>query len=115
FPAAMARVAYLWRMDSVQGTLDRMTSCCNDWQCAGDRRYIFLQCYSMMSANMAGAIDRGEFNDPDWVARLLVRFSEYYFNALDQYESDPASAPAVWRQVHDASRNGKLHVLQHLL
>lgn len=102
-------------MDSVESTLHRMATCCHDWQCAGDRRHIFLQCYRMMSANMAEAIGRGEFNDPDWVSRLLVRFSEYYFDALDKYETDPASAPSVWRQVHDASRDSRLHVLQHLL
>ncbi len=85
-----------------------------DWEQCGDRRSIFLACYSMMTENMLRALESGRFHDRVWAERLLHVFADYYFVALQAYEKDPASAPAVWRHAHEASCSQKLHVLQHL-
>lgn len=69
----------------------------------------------MMTGNMIQAIQAHRFKDEGWVSHLLHRFAAYYLDALEKYEAGDAQTPAVWRQVHDASRNQQLHVLQHLL
>jgi hypothetical protein len=95
--------------------LTRMHMLIEDWESAGDRRLIFLSCYAMMSHNMLLAIERGEFEDNAWVAALLHRFAGYYFDALDIYERQPQAAPRVWQVAFDATRQGRIHVLQDLI
>ena len=95
--------------------LSRMHDFVRRWDEAADRKAIFLRCYSMMTANMFAALERGEFEDGDWVERLLHRFADYYFDALDAYERTPDRAPAVWRLAHDATREDAPLPAQHLL
>ncbi|SHM32478.1 hypothetical protein SAMN04488057_10177 [Cyclobacterium lianum] len=102
-------------MQEVQSLLANMQSRAENWKNAGDQRHVFLGCYSMMSQNMYDAIGMKQFVNAEWVSRLLLRFSEYYFDALAHYDKQPAIAPAVWRQVHDASLNPEISVTQNLL
>lgn len=102
-------------METINNLLQRMTRESSDWENSGDRRHIFLQCYTLMSRNMYGAIEDKRFSDPIWVSSLLVRFSDYYFEALDLYQSEHPHVPSVWRQAHDASKKPDTHVLQNLL
>lgn len=85
------------------------------WESQDDKRFIFLRCYNMMTANMIEAVQQGRFQDGVWVGKLLHRFAAYYFEALEQFEHNDAHTPPVWSQVHDASTHQDLHVLQHLL
>ena len=95
--------------------IEHMQSLVDSWQAAADRRTSFLACYQMMTRNMFGAIDAGEFNDPEWVYSLLNHFAGYYFEALQAYESDSPAMPAVWRQAFDACRQPDTLILQNLL
>jgi hypothetical protein len=92
-----------------------MQSLIRQWEQDADQRAIFLRCYWMMTLNMRLAIQQGEFRDPDWVARLLENFAGYYFDALQAYDQDPAAAPAVWRQAHQAAADERVLALQKLL
>lgn len=92
-----------------------MKSRADAWEKLGDHRFVFLRCYSMMTGNMLTAIAAGRFNDDGWVGHLLHRFAGYYFDALTLYDAGDQQVPLVWKQVHDASRQQQLHVLQHLL
>lgn len=85
------------------------------WEQTSDLRVIFLSCYLMMTRNMRTAIERGEFHDSVWVDRLLENFAGYYFVALEVYDKDPASAPAVWQMAHQATRAPGALALQLLL
>ena len=85
------------------------------WAEAADEKALFLSCYAQMTDNMLAAIERRDFHDPEWVARLLDEFAQYYFRALDAYERDAASAPAVWRRAHDSAPSAELTALQKLL
>lgn len=87
----------------------------NTWEKTGDRRFIFLRCYSMMSANMLTAIEEGRFANPAWVTGLMLRFADYYFDALKLYDKDPGQSSAVWQQVHNAAKLPETHVMQNLL
>jgi len=102
-------------MQEVQSLLVNMQARADSWKNAGDQRHVFLGCYSMMSQNMYHAITQEQFINADWVGRLLLRFSEYYFEALAHYDYNPDISPAVWRQVHDASLNPEINVTQNLL
>ncbi|PLX31695.1 MAG: hypothetical protein C0600_04895 [Ignavibacteria bacterium] len=95
--------------------LDRMEILAAGWERSADRKAVFLRCYSMMTGNTLLAIGKMEFRDNAWVRRLLDRFAEYYFEALETYERDPVQAPAVWRITHDVAHQQDLWTLQHLL
>jgi len=92
-----------------------MTAQTTQWEVADDRRAVFLRCYSLMTHNMLAAVQAGEFSDGPWVSRLLERFAEYYFMALQAYEEDPASTPAVWQLAHQAALTGHGLALNQLL
>lgn len=94
--------------------IQRMQQRVQRWQQAADQRAIFLHCYMMMTGNMLKAVDAGEFEDRAWVSRLLHRFADYYFDALEVYEQDCDAAPAVWRVAHDATLGGECRAVQRL-
>ncbi len=85
------------------------------WDAVHDRRSIFLGCYAMMTGNMLDALDTGRFADDDWVARLLQRFAEYYFDALELYEARSLTTPRVWKLAHDNAQHEHVMTVQHLL
>lgn len=91
----------------------RMQRLVHNWTERGDRRAIFAHAYGTMTSNMVVAIEQGEFDDCGWVDRLLHRFADYYFVALDGYDSG-GECPPVWRHALDGARNQDLHPLQHL-
>ena len=69
----------------------------------------------MMSANMVQALQQRQFHDSEWVHSLLHRFADYYFVALDAYESDPQRAPLVWQVAHNATQKSNVWAIQTLL
>ncbi|MFZ1729707.1 MAG: DUF5995 family protein [Bacteroidota bacterium] len=95
--------------------LERMHSLIDRWNARGDKREVFLHCYSLMTANMQAGIEKGAFLDGEWVSRLIITFAEYYFTALEQWEREPSSAPRVWQIAHEYTRQKESAVLQHLL
>ncbi|MCX7706946.1 MAG: DUF5995 family protein [Anaerolineae bacterium] len=95
--------------------LTRMTELLAQWERAGDRRAIFLGCYTMMTRNMLAALDAGRFHDAHWVRALLEHFAHYYFDALDACEAGNPAAPVVWRRTFAAAGRPKTRALQNLL
>jgi hypothetical protein len=51
-------------MQNVDNILLAMTELSSAWERKGDRRFIFLRCYGMMSTNMAAAIRDDRFDWP---------------------------------------------------
>ena len=76
--------------------LERMDTLIARWEANRDPRWVFLSCYRAMTANMLTSVAQRDFLDSAWVDRLLHRFADYYFDALEAFERDPATAPAVW-------------------
>jgi hypothetical protein len=95
--------------------LNRMAIQIREWEGKNDPRSIFLSCYRMMTGNMLRAVEEGRFHDEEWVARLLHRFADYYFDALACYDCGGEETPEAWRYAYDVSRRKNLHVLQNLL
>ena len=94
---------------------NRMQAQVDSWHTANDTRAIFLNCYMLMTRNVLLAVDNGEFADPVWVTRLLHRFADYYFEALDAFERADPATPPVWRLTHELARQPNVLVLQHLM
>ena len=93
----------------------RMNSLAEQWERDADRRAIFLRCYCMMTHNNLTAIERGLFEDGEWVTILLQRFADYYFDALALYDGPTRAASAPWCAAHDATRDAEVSPLQLLL
>ncbi len=57
----------------------------------------FLGTYLRTRRAVGVALDRGVFEDPDWVAAWDVDFAELYLDALVAHREEPASVAAPWR------------------
>jgi hypothetical protein len=95
--------------------IERMQAHIDRWERAGDKRAIFLRCYALMTRNMLDALDSDQFHDRAWVSHLLDHFAGYYFKALEAYEAEAESTPAVWHCAHDATRRSGATALTLLL
>lgn len=95
--------------------IDRMQMLIQHWEQSSDQEAVFLNCYLMMTRNMVAAINQQEFQDSEWVNRLLRHFADYYFTALDAYQRDPVSAPGVWQLAHNAASDTNISAFQNLL
>ncbi len=102
-------------MPSEDPVIERMLALLQQWQAAGDANAIFLGCYQLMTSNTLAALGQGEFRDAAWVDRLLHRFADYYFVALDAHTRDPLTAPSVWQAAFAAAADPRVQPLQHLL
>jgi len=95
--------------------IERMQALLRQWQAAADAKAVFLGCYQLMTSSTLGAVRRSEFHDSAWVDRLLHRFADYYFVALEAHTRDPATAPSVWQGAFAAAADSRVLPLQHLL
>ena len=95
--------------------ISRMLALIDQWQAAADERWFFLSCYQMMTSNMLEAIDAQDFHDPPWVNRLLHLFADYYFRALEAYERQPESAPAIWVLAFKTTEDPEVMAIEKLL
>jgi hypothetical protein len=80
---------------------------------AGEPARFFLGTYLRTTRAVGAALDRGVFEDPEWVAAWDVDFAGLYLDALEAHRKDPASAAAPWRLAFGA-RHGlppEAHVL----
>ncbi len=97
-----------------QQAMERMFQLASTWERAGDRRALFADAYGRMTEAMLVAIGRNEFEDCQWVSRLLDRFADYYFEAVDAWDHD-TNCPLVWCDAFAACDHDDLHPLQVLL
>ncbi|HVN53863.1 MAG TPA: DUF5995 family protein [Anaerolineaceae bacterium] len=95
--------------------LVKMRELIEAWELENDRRLIFLTCYLMMTQNVLLAIDTGEFEDGEWVARLMETFASHYFKALDAYQDQVPTTPQVWKIAFNAVKNSHVNSLQNMV
>lgn len=84
------------------------------WTASNDRRAIFADAYGRMTAAMVDATTATQFADPEWVTRLLDRFAEYYFVAVDAHEHGSDQCPTAWSHAFSACSLDDQHPLQVL-
>ena len=95
----------------------RLESLTQVWSASGDRRAVFSECYLVMTRRVHERVRDGAFHDGPWVTRLLDRFADYYFDAVDAYgnEVPVRVCPQVWRGALDACSDPDCHPLQALM
>jgi len=99
-------------------SLERMESLAAAWYAAGDRRALFADTYARMTRAMQAAVEAREFVDNAWVHRLIERFADYYFSAVNAHDCPPESGltcPIVWREAFDACAREDVSELQAIL
>lgn len=70
--------------------------------------------YSRTTLAVGNAVDRGSFEDPEWVERWDEAFAQLYLDALDaRIAGDLKKVPRPWRLAFDAPAD--LPPLRHLL
>lgn len=78
-----------------------------------DRRAVFLTVYVRMTGEVREGIERGLFEDPDWMGRYLVGFANYYRRAFLAFERGQLSAvPDPWRIAFGSAPRGDSLVIQ---
>lgn len=95
--------------------ITRMNQLLSQWETMQDRKLIFLTCYQMMTRNVLLAIENGEFEDGDWVRRLMENFADYYFRALESFEGRQPTTPEVWNIAFTAVQNPRINSLKNLV
>jgi hypothetical protein len=84
------------------------------FEARGDRRAIFLSIYARMTTAVADRIDRGGFEDPEWVGEYLVAFANHYRVAVHDYETGHRDrVPEAWQLAFDAAADPDVLVVQH--
>ncbi|MDZ7763884.1 MAG: DUF5995 family protein [Melioribacteraceae bacterium] len=63
----------------------------------------FLLMYRTFKNELRKNIQRGRFIDSDWTEAICCRMAEMYFEAFEQYESDPENTPQSWKICFDTS------------
>ena len=87
---------------AVAALIARMEELLHALEAAGDPGRFFLGTYLRTTRAVGVAIDRGRFEDPDWVAAWDVDFAGLYLDALEGSRRDAASVVAPWRHAFGA-------------
>lgn len=99
----------------LEPTLDRMDCLLAEWEREADRRAVFLDCYARMTRAMGRHLDHGAFADPTWVADLLGRFADHYFDAHEAWERRDPLTPRPWVVAFEATSTRRCTPAQLLL
>ena len=92
---------------------ERLVALREHFEAVDDRRSIFLSIYARMTGAVADRIDRGGFEDAEWVRAYLVAFANHYRRAVHHYESGRVDrVPAPWVLAFDAARADRCLVAQ---
>ncbi|MFB6179192.1 MAG: DUF5995 family protein [Halorientalis sp.] len=98
---------------TVEETHTRLAALLDAFETRGDRRAVFLTIYARMTAAVGRRIQRGEFEDSEWVGRYLVAFANRYRMAVRAFEAGQTERVAPpWRLAFDAADRGDSLVAQ---
>ena len=98
---------------AVAALVARMEGLLHALETAREPARFFLGTYLRTTRAVGVALDRGVFEDPDWVAAWDVDFAGLYLDSLEAYRKDADSVAAPWRLAFGA-RSGlppEAHVL----
>lgn len=75
----------------------------------------FARLYFAVTQGVEANLASATFQDPAFLTRLDVVFASLFFDALDAYARDPASAPRAWVPLFEARSNHRIAPLQFAL
>jgi len=100
---------------SVDESDRRLDELLEAFEARDDRRSMFLTVYSRVTEAVGKRIDRGGFEEPDWVADYLVTFANLYREAVHDFEAGNLNALAdPWQLAFEAAEQEGYHALQHV-
>jgi Family of unknown function (DUF5995) len=88
--------------EAVDALVARMEKLLGQLEDEGHPGRFFLGTYLRTTVAVGAALDRGLFEDPDWVTLWDVDFAELYLAALEAHRRDPATVAAPWRRAFGA-------------
>ncbi|MRH41698.1 hypothetical protein GH741_03305 [Aquibacillus halophilus] len=109
--AASKQVVQKQNMNQV---ISEMTQRLEFLQECGDYRVIFQRVYLLMTKEMQRRLIDDFFEDSVWMERVLVKFAQYYFDAIDSYEIGKYCSPA-WKLAFDQATDRRGFVVQDAL
>jgi hypothetical protein len=83
--------------EAIGALVARMAELLAQLEDVGDPGRFFLGTYLRTTTAVGAALDRGLFEDPDWVIRWDVDFAELYLVAVEGHHHAPATVDAPWR------------------
>jgi hypothetical protein len=101
--------------DGIEGLLQRMRTDLDRLRADGDARRFFHATYLRTTEAVAAEIDRGGFDDGDWLTRWDLAFADFYLDGLNaDRRGEAVSAP--WRVAFAAARDQPdLPAVRHVL
>ncbi|MCT2535226.1 DUF5995 family protein [Aquibacillus koreensis] len=99
---------------SLDQVIEDMTRQLKELEEAGDYRAIFQRVYLLMTKEMKKRLTAGFFHDDVWMERVLVRFAQYYFDAIQAHEQGEPY-PLAWELAFRMAKQQKVFVLQDAL
>ena len=100
---------------SVDESDRRLDELLEAFEARDDRRSMFLTVYSRVTEAVGKRIDRGGFEEPDWVADYLVTFANLYREAVHDFEAGNLNALAdPWQLAFEAAEQEGYHALRHV-
>jgi Family of unknown function (DUF5995) len=82
---------------AVAALVARMEELLHALEAARESGRFFLGTYLRTTRAVGATLDRGGFEDPDWVAAWDVDFAGLYLDALEAFRADADSVAAPWR------------------
>lgn len=96
------------RWETTEDVLSGLTALESMFVSERDKRGVFATAYAEMTRELSDRVERGEFEDPEWLRRYIPAFADLYRQALLAYEEDPDRAPKPWRIAFDAAQTESL-------
>lgn len=100
---------------AVDAVIDRMDLRLREMTENRDGRRRFLRMYCIFKRALRQNIVEGRFLDRAWAEALCCRMADYYFDAVEAYDVDPARCPEPWRHSFERARSGRTNLLQDML
>jgi hypothetical protein len=80
-----------------------------------DTRALFLRVYESVSLEMVNMFAEKQFQHPEWVNSLMLKYVSLYKNALDCNISGACAVSPAWQKAFDENRAGKVTPAGQLL
>ena len=72
----------------------------------------FSYLYHVVTARVLDSLEKGRFDDCDYLAHLDVVFANRYFDALRAYSTDPTSTPSSWDPLFECREHAGIAPMQ---
>ncbi len=101
-------------MSEIDRVIGRMDALLDPMVEARDENRYFLATYRRTTIAIKEEVERGGFQDPEWVERWDAVFADLYLDSLEAWTRG-RQAPGPWAEAFDAARDPSIPPLRHVL